>query len=44
MVLIRDRVHPKSLDFSNQRKVVHLRDDKGLSWEQIALQVRNCLC
>jgi len=41
MVLARERVHPRGLDFANQRKVVHLRDDKLLSWAAIADLVRN---
>ena len=41
MALVQERIHPRGLNFENQRKVVHLRDDKGLSWENIAKQVRN---
>ena len=40
MVLQRENVHPKSLPFSEQRRVVILRD-KGWSWEDIAAEVSN---
>ena len=32
-------VHPASLNFDNQKKVVRLRDTQGLSWDQIAEEV-----
>jgi hypothetical protein len=41
MVVVQEVVHPLSLDFRNQQKVVVLRDQKGLSWESIAAKVRN---
>lgn len=34
-------VHPRSMDFLNQRRVVLLRDNENLSWETIALRVKN---
>ena len=36
MVLIQDVRRSNSLGFANQRRVVHLRDDKGMSWDNIA--------
>ena len=36
-----EMVHAKSLSFANQRKVVILRDVKKLSWDKIALKVKN---
>jgi len=41
MPLVSEMVHPRSLDFQNQRKVVILRDTKQLSWESIAEEVVN---
>lgn len=46
MVVIRESVHPNSLNFANQRKVVILRDtkkkgNKKLPWPDIAKLVRN---
>eukprot|EP00973_Karenia_brevis_P018829 2580275-Karenia_brevis.AAC.2 len=46
MVLIRESVHPRALNFSNQRKVVLLREtkkkgNKKLPWADIAKQVKN---
>jgi hypothetical protein len=41
MVLISEHVHPLSLDFRNQRRVVLLRDTKKLSWPKIRVQVKN---
>ena len=41
MVLVTEHVHPKSLDFANQKKVVVLRDVKKLPWTQIQKRVRN---
>ena len=41
MPLVSEIVHPKSLNFQNQRKVVILRDTKQLSWESIAEEVVN---
>lgn len=40
MVQLKENVHPKSLPFAEQRRVVILRD-KGWSWEDIAAEVRN---
>lgn len=40
MVQLKENVHPKSLPFSEQRRVVILRD-KGRSWEDIAQEVHN---
>ena len=34
-------VHPRSMDFRNQRRVVLFRDTEGLSWETIASKVQN---
>ncbi len=34
-------VHPKSLDFGNQRRVVLLRDSTGASFSSIATEVKN---
>ena len=36
MVIVKDNRHPKGLDFTQQRKVVMLRDDKHMSWDDIA--------
>ena len=33
--------HPRSLDFANERKVVLLRDIKGLTWDEVAAAVVN---
>ena len=41
MVLVTEHVHPKSLDFANQKKVVVLRDVKKLPWTEIQKRVRN---
>ena len=46
MVLIRDSVHPRSLDFANQKKVIILRDtkkkgNKKMPWKDIAKRVVN---
>ena len=41
MVVISENVHPKGLNFFNQRKVVVLRDVSGHTFPQIALQVKN---
>jgi transposase len=41
MPVITEVVHPSSLDFRNQRKVVLCRDVRGDSWAAIRLQVRN---
>ena len=41
MPLISEMVHPRSLDFANQRQVILLRDVKQLEWGQIRLQVKN---
>ena len=41
MVLISQSVHPKSMDFANQRKVVILRDVHNMPFSAIRLQVRN---
>lgn len=41
MPVIAEHVHPRSLNFANQRKVVALRDDKGEAWETICKQVVN---
>ena len=41
MVLVCEQRHPNSLSFANVRKVVHLRDDKGLSWCDIVKKVQN---
>ena len=35
MPLVTDVRHPRGLDFDQQRKVVMLRDDKGMSWAAI---------
>jgi hypothetical protein len=35
MPVVTDMRHPRGLDFDQQRKVVMLRDDKKMSWEQI---------
>ena len=39
--VLTERVHPLSLDFDNQKKVVILRDVHDESWEAIAKKVRN---
>ena len=36
MPLVQDMRHPKGMDFNMQRKVVMLRDDKKMSWDDIA--------
>ena len=41
MVLICENVHPKSLNFANQRKVMMLRDVQNMPFSAIRLQVRN---
>ena len=46
MVVISESVHPSSLDFANQRKVVILRQatkpgSKKMAWPDIAMQVVN---
>jgi transposase len=41
MPLVSEIVHPRGLDFANRRKVVLLRDTKGLSWRKITQRVRN---
>ena len=38
--MVQEMRHPKSLDFKNERKVMHLRG-KGLSFKKIATLVRN---
>ena len=35
MPVVQDNRHPRGLDFNEQRKVVMLRDDKGMSWDDI---------
>jgi transposase len=35
MPVVTDMRHPRGLDFQQQRKVVMLRDDKKMSWDQI---------
>ena len=39
MPLVSEMVHPRGLDFANQRKVVILRDVKDMAWDDIADQV-----
>ena len=41
MVLVSEHVHPCSLDFWNQRRVVLLRDSQKLPWSKIRLKVKN---
>ena len=41
MVRVSENVHPRGLDFSNQRKVVVLRDVYSKSFVDIAQEVRN---
>jgi len=41
MPVVQQMVHPRSLNFLNQQKVVMLRDKDGSSWETIAGKVRN---
>lgn len=41
MVVVSESVHPRGLDFSNQRKVVVYRDVHGKSFAEIAELVRN---
>jgi transposase len=41
MPVISEVVHPLSLNFANQRKVVMLRDTKKMTWDEIAAKVRN---
>ena len=41
MVLIQEVVHPAGLSFQAQRKVVQLRDDKKMKWDDIRNQVKN---
>ena len=43
MVVVSESVHPRGLDFQNQRKVVILRDVHGLTFPEIAKQVKT-LC
>ena len=39
MPLVCEMIHLRGLDFANQRKVVCLRDDKDMSWNDIAAVV-----
>lgn len=41
MPLVQERVHPAGLDFAMQRRVVVLRDMRGLTFSAIARQVTN---
>ena len=41
MPVVSEMVHPKGLDFANQRRVVMLRDVHKLSWPQITRKVKN---
>ena len=41
MVVVSETVHPRGLDFQNQRKLVILRDVHGLEFKDIALKIRN---
>ncbi|CAE8653377.1 unnamed protein product [Polarella glacialis] len=41
MPVISEVVHPLSLNFENQRKVILLRDVKKQSWDDVRKQVRN---
>ena len=41
MPVISEMVHPRGLDFANQRKVVMLRDEQDMSWDDIASEVTN---
>ena len=41
MPLVSEMRHPRGLDFRNERKVVILRDAKGLAWDDIAELVVN---
>lgn len=41
MVLVCENVHPRGLDFRNQRKIVLLRDVHGLTFPEIAKRVKN---
>ena len=38
--LVQEHVHPRGLDFHNQRSVIIWRD-KGLPWWEVRLKVRN---
>ena len=44
MVVIQEVVHPRSLNFANQRKVVMLRKTENLSFSDICKRVRNLAC
>ena len=41
MPVVSEVVHPRGLDFKNQRRVVMLRDCKKMSWDDIASEVVN---
>ncbi len=41
MPVVSERVHPRGLDFHNQRRVMMLRDLQGMSFPAIACKVRN---
>ena len=41
MPVVTEVRHPKSLDFANERKVLHLRDVHGCEWADICRQVVN---
>ena len=41
MPVVSEMVHPRGLDFHNQRRVVVLRYGRGMSWEDIAAEVTN---
>lgn len=41
MVVVSENIHPRGLDFRNQRKLVLLRDVHGWSFRQIAPQLKN---
>ena len=43
MPVVSERVHPRGLDFTNQRKVVLLREVHGMAWEDISARVKNRL-
>jgi hypothetical protein len=41
MPVVAERVHPKGMDFANQRKVVMLRTVQKVDWKRIATAVKN---
>ena len=41
MPLVQEMRHPRGLNFANERKVYHLREDQNMPWSKIAGKVEN---